>query len=379
MGIPIGKLALYCAGAGISPEQCMPVMLDVGTNNERLRNDPLYLGVKAPRLTGEAYFSLVDEFMHAVQKKFPGVLVQFEDFLSPNAYQLLETYRNTFCCFNDDIQGTAAMALAGVYASCRITGSNFSDLQFMFLGAGSAATGIASLIQKALEETGLTAEQARQRLWFVDQKGLLVIGRDDLAPYNLPYAKEAQQLDFISAIKQIKPHVLIGATGSAGTFTQEVVECMANQHKQPVIFALSNPTSNAECTAEQAYQWSNGQAIFAGGSPFKPVTFNEKTFHPSQGNNVYIFPGIGLGVLTCRASLVRDSMFLAAAKALADAVSDAHLSVGAVYPPLSEIREVSIRVAIAVIDKAYEENVATMERPENIEKLLRETMYLPDY
>ena len=305
IGIPIGKLVLYSACAGIPPHQCMPIMLDVGTNNQKLLADPLYLGIKQSRLTGEAYISLVDEFVNTVQRVFPKALIQFEDFLTPNAYGLLQRYKNRVVCFNDDIQGTAAMALAGVLASCRITGLNFSDLRFIFLGAGSAATGIADLIQVALHNAGLSHEAARDQLWFVDQYGLIVEGRDDLAPHNLPYAKKVPQTSFKEAIEMVQPNILIGATGAQGAFSEDIVKLMAKINKQPVIFALSNPISKAECTAEQAYQWSDGKVVFAGGSPFPPVVYKDKIFYPGQGNNAYVFPGIGLGIIACGAIRVR--------------------------------------------------------------------------
>ncbi len=273
MGIPIGKLALYTACAGIDPNACLPVTLDVGTNNEELRNDVLYLGYPRRRLEGKAYFDLVDEFVTAVQSRYPDALIQFEDFLTPNAYALLNKYRERVLCFNDDIQGTAAVALAGVYSSTRITGVPFRDLRIMFLGAGSAATGIADLMTAAFVDEGLGPDEARRRLWFVDVNGLVVKERTDLMAHNLPYAHDHRPLGFLEAIDAIRPHVLIGATGAPGTFTQAVIERMSEINERPVIFALSNPTSRAECTPEQAYAWSGGRAIFASGSPFAPVTY----------------------------------------------------------------------------------------------------------
>ena len=379
MGIPIGKLSLYSACAGIPPQQCMPVLLDVGTNNQTLVDDPLYLGIKQPRLTGEAYTSLIDEFVTTVQKVFPKVLIQFEDFLTPNAYGLLQRYRNDVRCFNDDIQGTAAMALAGVLASCRITGVNFSDLRIMFLGAGSAATGIADLIRAALQQAGLTPETASDRLWFVDQCGLLVVARDDLAPHNLPYARNAPQTNFTDAIRIAQPQILIGATGVPGTFTREVIQLMADINQQPVIFALSNPTSKAECTAEQAYQWSHGRAVFASGSPFPPFDFQDKRLHPGQGNNAYVFPGIGLGIIACNASRVSEEMFLDAARVLADLVDESMLKSGSVYPPLSQIRSISLQIATAVAERAYDQGLATEPRPENLQAMIKQLMYDPNY
>ena len=380
MGIPIGKLSLYTAFAGIDPRQCLPVQLDVGTNNRELREDPLYLGWNHDRITGEAYDGLVDEFVNAVQDAFPNALIQFEDFLTPNAYRLLERYRDEILCFNDDIQGTAAVALAGVYASTRVCGSQFEDLRVMFLGAGSAATGIGDLMACALIEAGLSPDEARKRLWFVDVDGLLVEGRDKLMAHNLPYAHAHEALGFVDALRSIRPHVLIGATGYPGTFTKEVIEAMSELNDRPVIFALSNPTSQAECTAEQAYRWSSGRAIFASGSPFAPVALGDgRTLHPAQGNNAYVFPGIGLGALGSKARRVTDQMFLAGARALAAEVSDADLERGALYPALNRIREISLSVAVSVADSAYRSGVASSTKPRELRNHLAELMYQPNY
>jgi len=379
MGIPIGKLALYTACAGIHPQQCLPVMLDVGTNNEELLNDPLYLGYPHKRLEGQAYLDLVEEFVAALLDKYPDSLLQFEDFLTPNAYKLLDVYKDKILCFNDDIQGTAAVSLAGVLASSRITGREFSDLRIMFLGAGSAATGIGDLMVSAFKEKGLSQEEAAQRLWFVDQHGIIVKSRDDLMSHNLPYAHDYEQLSFVEAIKAIKPHILIGATGAPGTFTQEVIETMSEINERPAIFALSNPTSRAECTAEQAYEWSKGQAIFTSGSPFDAVEMNGKTHQPGQGNNAYVFPGIGLGAIACGAKHIDDGMFLAAADALAQQVSKANLEAGTLYPPLSDIREVSLHIAVAVAEKAYETGLAQLKRPKDLTAHIKAMMYEPDY
>ena len=379
MGIPIGKLALFAACAGIQPRLCMPVMLDVGTNNEALRNDPLYLGVNQPRLTGDDYYSLVEEFVCAVQDAFPRALIQFEDFLTPNAYALLNRYRDRVLCFNDDIQGTAAVMLAGVLASCRITGVGFSDLRIMFLGAGSAATGIADLIQIAFRRAGLSEQEARQHLWFVDRSGLVVKGRDDLAPHNLPYAHDVPSVPFTDAVEKIKPQVLIGATGTPGTFTEGIIRQMAEINERPVIFALSNPTSQAECTAQQAYEWSSGRVVFVSGSPFDAVTCNGKTYRPGQGNNAYVFPGIGLGAIACRARILSDEMFLEAARVLAEMVDDNDLAAGSLYPPLSHIRKVSLAIAVAVAEKAWEQGLAQEERPSDVERMIVGQRYDPDY
>src|SRR5262245_5545839 len=377
MGIPVGKLALYTACAGIPPQHCLPVLIDVGTNNQRLLDDVLYIGYPHRRLSGDAYFVLVDEFVRAVQKKYPNALIQFEDFLTPDAYALLNTYRNRVLCFNDDIQGTAAVALAGVLASSRITGRAFRDLRIMFLGAGSAATGIADLMTSALVKEGLSQPEARSRLWFVDKVGLVVKSRTDLMPHNLAYAHDHPAWDFVGAIDRLKPHVLVGATGLAGTFTQQVVERMSRINARPVLFALSNPTSKAECTAEQAYQWSRGQAVFASGSPFGPVMKDGQEFHPRQGNNAYVFPGIGLGVVVCRARRVPEEFFLAAARTLAGLVTAQDLARGSLYPPLRNIRWISLAIAVGVAETAYAMKLARAKRPRNLRKTITDFMYDP--
>ena len=377
MGIPVGKLALYSACAGINPEQCLPVTLDVGTNNTTLLDDVLYLGYPRKRLEGKAYFDLVDEFVSAVQSRYPDALIQFEDFLTPNAYALLQKYRDRVLCFNDDIQGTAAVALAGVYASTRLTKVPFRDLTIMFLGAGSAATGIADLMTGALVDDGLGLEEARRHLWFVDVHGLVVKSRTDLMEHNRPYAHAFKPLGFVDAIDAIRPHVLIGATGAPGTFTQSVVARMSAINERPVIFALSNPTSKAECTAEQAYTWSSGRGIFASGSPFAPVTYGGTTLRPAQGNNAYVFPGIGLGAVACRARTLPDELFLAAARALAGMVRQDDLDAGALYPPLKEIRKISLAIAVSVATKAYAMKLARQRRPNNVRRHIESLMYTP--
>jgi len=377
MGIPVGKLALYTACAGIDPEICLPVTLDVGTNNEELLDDVLYLGYPRRRLEGKAYFDLVDEFVTAVQSRYPEALIQFEDFLTPNAYALLNKYKDRVLCFNDDIQGTAAVVLAGVYSSTRITGVPFKDLRIMFLGAGSAATGIADLMTSAFVNEGLTLDEARQHLWFVDLNGLVVKGRTDLMEHNLPYAHDARPLGFIDAIDAVRPHVLVGATGAPNTFTQSVVERMSAINQRPAIFALSNPTSRAECTPEQAYAWSGGRAIFASGSPFAPVTYGERTFRPAQGNNAYVFPGIGLGAIACRARTLPDELFLAAARTLAGLVQKSDLDAGALYPPLAAIRKISLAIAVSVANKAFAMHLTRAKPPVNVQRSIEARMYQP--
>jgi malate dehydrogenase (oxaloacetate-decarboxylating)(NADP+) len=377
MGIPIGKLALYTACAGIHPQACLPVTLDVGTNNDDLLNDMLYLGYPHRRLDGNAYFDLVDEFVAAVQSRYSDALIQFEDFLTPNAYALLNKYRQRVLCFNDDIQGTAAVSLAGVYSSTRITGLRFTDLRIMFLGAGSAATGIADLMTTAFVDEGLSVEEARRHLWFVDVNGLVVKQRTDLMEHNVPYAHDSTPMGFVEAIDAIRPHVLIGATGTPGTFTRAVIERMSAINDHPAIFALSNPTSRAECTAEQAYAWSGGRAIFASGSPFAPVTHAGKTFRPAQGNNAYVFPGIGLGAVACRARTLPDELFLTAARTLAGLVRQSDLDAGALYPPLKDIRKISLALAVKVATQAYAMNLARQRKPKNLRRSVQALIYKP--
>lgn len=379
MGIPIGKIALYVACAGIDPAQCIPVMLDVGTNNVALRDDPLYLGYPFARLSGEAYHSLVDEFVEAVQARYPKALIQFEDFLTPNAFYFLDRYASKVRCFNDDIQGTAAVTLAGVYTSCRITQKKFSELSIMFLGAGSAAGGIADLMVSAFRAAGLTEKEAEARLWFVDRKGLVVSGRESIKPQAKRFAHDHAECDFLEAVGSVKPDVLIGATGVAGTFNESIVRKMAAVNDRPVIIALSNPTSHTECTAKQAYEWSDGRAVFASGSPFDVVLQGGKVFKPAQGNNAYIFPGIGLGVQASAARFVTQAMFLVAAEVLSNVVSQNEIEIGAVYPPLTQIRNVSHEIAVAVCRVAMSEGLAEEELPDDLDSYVSQLMYNPDY
>ncbi len=389
MGIPIGKLALYTSCAGIEPRHCLPVMFDVGTNNEDLLNDPLYLGYPHHRLDGEAYFELMDEFIQAVQHKFPKALIQFEDFLAPKAFALLKKYQDTVLCFNDDIQGTGSVALAGLYAAKRISGVNFADLKILFLGAGSASTGMANIIVSALQAEGLSLEEARQRLWFFNKEGLINPQNCALQDFNLPFAHDIPNMSIEEAIATHQPHAIIGATGAPGSFTKSIVEAMSEVNEHPIIFALSNPTSKAECTAEQAYTWSHGRAIFASGSPFEPVEYHEendgrstknvRVFHPRQGNNAYVFPGIGLGALACQARTIPDELFFTAARALAYQIDEQDLEQGSIYPPLDEIRGMSLAIATAVAEKAYELGIAQLERPANLKEYIQSIMYDPSY
>ncbi len=381
MGIPVGKLSLYTACAGVQPTQCLPVMLDVGTGNQALLDDPLYLGLAQPRLTGDAYDELVDEFVVAAGEIFPGVVIQFEDFANHNAFRLLKKYRDRICTFNDDIQGTAAVALAGVYSALRVTGGTLDRQRLLFLGAGEAATGIADLVVAAMVAEGADPVQARRSCWLFDSKGLVVAGRSgELAEHKIPYAHtHAAEADLVGAIRSLEPTGLIGVSASAGAFTREVVQAMAKLNTRPMVFALSNPTSKAECTAQQAYEWSDGQALFASGSPFDPVTIGDRTWVSRQGNNSYIFPGIGLGAIAVRSRRVTDEMFLAAARALADQVSAEDLAQGSLYPPLSSVRAVSARIAAAVAAVAYAQGHAGLERPADLLAHVRSCMYDPAY
>jgi len=376
MGIPVGKLSLYSACAGVNPEVCLPVMLDVGTNNEQLLKDPYYVGLRRKRLTGKAYYDFIDEFITAARKAFPSVLIQFEDFANHSAFQLLDKYRTQYCVFNDDIQGTAAVALAGLFSALRIKGGKLSEERLLFLGAGEAATGIADLVVTAMMAEGLSEAEARKRIWLVDSRGLVVKDREGLNKHKLPYAHEHAPVgDFLSAIKTLKPTAIIGVAAVGGTFTLEVLRTMAEINEQPIVFALSNPTSKAECSAEEAYRHTDGRALFACGSPYDPVTLNGKTFVPRQGNNSYIFPGVGLGAIACGATLVTDEMFMAAARTLAGLVTDDDLKQGSLYPALPRIREVSVQIAAAVARVAYRRSLAAQQKPKNLLARIKGQVY----
>jgi malate dehydrogenase (oxaloacetate-decarboxylating)(NADP+) len=380
MGIPIGKLALYTACAGVHPRRCLPVMLDVGTNNETLLADPLYVGTRRKRLAGAEFDELVEEFIEATQAVFPGVLVQFEDFANHNAFRLLKRYRDRICSFNDDIQGTASVTVAGIFSALRVTRKKFREQTFLCLGAGEAATGISDLLVAAMQADGLSENDARGRCWLVDSKGLVVAERKDLAEHKKPYAHvHAPVGDFIGAVRTLKPTAIIGVGATPNTFTREVIESMTQLNERPIVFALSNPTSRAECTAEQAYQWSGGKALFASGSPFDPVDFNGKRYVPRQGNNSYIFPGVGLGAVAVAATRVTDDMFMAAARALAETVQTSDLDQGSLYPPLQAIRSASLCVATAVAEVAFRDGLADIERPGDLAEYIRSQMYQPEY
>jgi malate dehydrogenase (oxaloacetate-decarboxylating)(NADP+) len=386
MGIPVGKLALYTACAGIPPSMTLPVMLDVGTENEAFLNDPLYIGMPHRRLRGAEYDAFIEEFMEAVTARFPKVLVQFEDFANHHAFQLLQRYRDRYRVFNDDIQGTAAVTLAGLLAALRLIAAEggpdrkISEQRLLFLGAGEAGVGIANLVVTAMVEEGLSPTEARQRCWFVDSHGLVVAERDDLAEHKLPYAHQHSRLnDLLSAVNELQPTAIIGVSGQPRTFTREVIEAMGKYNERPIIFALSNPTSKSECTAEEAYNYTNGRAIFASGSPFPPHKLYGKTYYPGQGNNAYIFPGVGLGVVVSGARHVTYEMFEAAARTLAEQVTTADLAAGRIYPVLGRIRDVSAAIAESVARIAFEHDLATEPRPAGLAQHIRDFMYDPEY
>jgi malate dehydrogenase (oxaloacetate-decarboxylating)(NADP+) len=381
MGIPVGKLSLYTACAGVDPSWCLPVTLDVGTDNEELLRDPLYVGLQQRRPAQDAYDAFIDEFMQAVRSVFPHALVQFEDFSNKNAFRILERYRDSTCCFNDDIQGTAGVTLAGLFSALRMLESpRLGSQKILFLGAGEAGTGVAALLVRALIEEGFSESEARRRCWFVDSRGLVVKSRTDLAEHKLPYAHDHEPVgDLLSAVRQLRPTALIGVSGQPSTFNRPVVEAMSAINPRPIVFALSNPTSKSECTAAEAYEWSEGRAIFASGSPFAAVTRAGRTYVPGQANNAYIFPGIALGVIACGAQHVIDEMFLAAARILAAEVSDADLARGSLFPPLQRIREISSSIASAVCRVAYEHDLASVEEPRDLPAFIASHVYQPYY
>ena len=380
MGIPVGKLALYSACAGVHPKLCLPVMLDVGTNNEELLQDPYYVGLRRRRLRGAAYDELVEEFVGAVRDVFPDVLIQFEDFANHNAFRLLRRYRDHICVFNDDIQGTAAVALAGIFSALRVTGGKLTEQKFLFLGAGEAATGIADLVVSAMVAEGCPEPEARRRNWLVDSRGLVVRGRAELAEHKLPYAHEHAHIgDFLTAIRTLKPTGIIGVAATGGTFTREVLEMIAQLNERPIVFALSNPTSKSECTAEEAYQHTGGRALFACGSPYAPMKLNGRNFVPRQGNNSYIFPGVGLGAIASGTRRITDEMFMRAAFALAQLVSGSDLAQGSLYPALPRIREVSTKIAAEVAQVAFDQRLANGQAPVDMVAHVTSHMYEPRY
>ncbi|MFC1489267.1 NAD-dependent malic enzyme [Thermodesulfobacteriota bacterium] len=380
MGIPVGKLCLYTACAGIHPLSCLPVCIDAGTNSEKLLNDPLYLGLQIPRSYDEKYDELLEEFVMAVGETFPRALIQFEDFGNRNAFRLLAKYRDRVCCFNDDIQGTASVAVAGIYSAMRMTRRHLKEQKILFLGAGEAGIGIGDLIVSAVTDQGMSQKEARNMCWYMDSRGLVVKSRKKLARQKRSYAHDHEFIpDFLTAVETLKPTAIIGVSGQPRTFTRPVLEAMARHNERPIVFALSNPTSKSECTAEEAYQWTQGRAVFASGSPFEPVTCNGKRYVPGQGNNVYVFPGVGLGAIAAGARYVTDEMFLIAAKELVELVSEEDYNVGCIYPPLTKIREVSARIATAVAEVAYKRDISTNPKPDDLSTHVKSLMFEPVY
>ncbi|MFO7746369.1 MAG: NAD-dependent malic enzyme [Orrella sp.] len=380
MGIPVGKLALYTAVAGVPPDLTLPITLDVGTNNEDLLHDPLYLGLKQPRVRGKAYDDFIAEFVDAVQTRYPKCCLQWEDFANFNAVSILKTYQDKICTYNDDIQGTAGVALAGIYGALRISGQKLTDQRFLFMGAGSAATGIAELISQAMVMEGLTIKEARARNALFDINGLVESSRQDLAEFQKPFAlKHKPCTSFVDMINDFKPTGIIGVSTVPKLFNQAVIQAMAAVNERPIIFPYSNPTSRSECTAQEAYQWSNGQAIFASGSPFDPVTFKNKTFIPGQGNNVYIFPAMGMAVLATESTRVTEQMFIVAAKAVAEQVTQEELDAGLIYPPQSQILDASLHTAARVAQYIFDQDLARVKKPKDVELHIRQTAYKPVY
>jgi malate dehydrogenase (oxaloacetate-decarboxylating)(NADP+) len=380
MGIPVGKLALYTACAGIDPNLTLPIVLDVGTDNKTFLQDPLYPGLRIPRVHGREYYDFIEDFVNAVTEIFPKICIQWEDFAGPDAVYILEKYRSRICTFNDDIQGTAGVAAGGLLAACRFTGKPITEQRFLFLGAGSAATGIGALLVKILQQNGMNETAALSHCWMFNRGGLLVSSRSDLPDYKKTFVHDHEPIgDFLKAIEQLKPTAIIGVSTIGGAFNRDVVEAMTRINERPIIFPCSNPTSRSECTAEEAYTWSNGKAIFASGSPFEPVEINGKRITPGQGNNVFIFPAIGLAILATEAVRVTDEMFICAAEALAGQVTDEMFEEGLVFPLISDILKVSINVAIKVAELVFEKGLAGITRPDNIEAFIKSKIYYPSY
>ena len=381
MGIPVGKLALYTACAGIAPEKTLPVTIDVGTNNADYLADPLYMGLRHERVQGEAYDELVDEFMQAVRRRWPNVLVQFEDFGNANAFRVLDRWKDNALCFNDDIQGTACVAVTGFFSAMRVLGAKLADQRVLFLGAGEAASGIANLIAQAIsDETGEPIEEARKRCFLYDSKGLVVASRTDLSHHKREFAHEAEfTKTFEESIEQLRPTAIVGVAAQPNAFNEGVIRRMCELNERPIIFALSNPTSKAECSAEQAYRYSNGKALFASGSPFAPVDFNGMHFVPRQGNNAYVFPALGRGATFARSKTMPIGMFLAASRKLADLVSEEDLANGSLYPSLTDIRPISEAISVAVAEYAYANGLAQNEKPEDLEAAVKASMWTPKY
>lgn len=385
MGIPIGKLALYTAAGGIDPRKVLPVMLDTGTNNETLLNDPFYLGMQHPRLTGEEFWSIIDEFMRAVRHRWPKALVQFEDFSSNHAADVLNAYRLKQLCFNDDIQGTGATVLAGALSACARVKVPLREQRIVILGAGSAGLGVATTLLQGMLREGLTADEARSRFYVLDQYGLIGASREGLNAGQKYFSRPDldDKTSIVDVMKTVKPTMLMGLSAARGAFTKEAVQEMAKHVEMPIIFPLSNPTSVAECTAEEAYEWTQGRCVFASGSPFAPVVYNGKSYAVSQCNNMFIFPAVGLATTVCQASRVTDRMLYAAATALSQTMTEEEIANGQVFPSVQNIRHVSLKVATAVTKCAIDDEIAgfrpTIRRGASLEDYIASKMYEPHY
>jgi malate dehydrogenase (oxaloacetate-decarboxylating)(NADP+) len=380
MGIPIGKLQLYTACAGVPPQYLLPMYLDAGTNNEQYLHDPLYLGIRKTRPSTEALYSFVDEFVEAVQEVFPKCCIHFEDWTGTDAVHLLHRYRDKYCVYNDDVQGTAGITLAGMINATKLKGTKLKDEKYLFLGAGSAGIGLANLLCSALVAQGLTLKEAQSRVFMFDINGLLESTRTDLVDFQKPYAHQhAPTRDFVAAIESIKPTTIIGVSTIGGAFNQKVVEAMSRVNDRPVILALSNPTEHAECTPEQAYTWSKGKAIYAAGVQFEPVHYNGQTFLPGQANNFYIFPAVGMAIFATQAKRVTDEMFIEAGQAVADQVPSELLNQGLLYPLQSNILEIEIQTAARVAKLVFDAGLARVERPADMVAFIRGHVYKPEY
>jgi malic enzyme len=388
--IPIGKLALYSACAGLHPSVTLPISIDVGTDNEQLLNDPLYLGYRHPRLRGEEYYSLIDEFVDTVKECFPEALLQWEDFKKVNAFDLLAKYRDDLLSFNDDIQGTAAVAIAGLEAACRVKGESLGEQRIAILGGGAAGIGIAHQIRAYMRREGKSADEITRAIAVIDSRGLIHTKREGLDEHKVEFAwphelatscglDPDQKIDLATMIPAVKPTVLIGCSGVPGTFTEPMVREMAAHVERPVVFPLSNPTKNSEATAADIVEWTDGRCLIATGSPFDPVEHEGRTIHVSQGNNVYIFPGVGLGALAVKAKGVSETIFTAAAKDLAGQVSGQDLADGKLYPPLKDMRKITGSIAHAVARQTIEEGLAQVEDDADVEALVDELVWDPAY
>jgi malate dehydrogenase (oxaloacetate-decarboxylating)(NADP+) len=379
-GIPIGKLQLYTACAGVPPQYLLPMYLDAGTNNEQYLHDPLYLGMRKTRPSTEELYSFVDEFVEAVQEVFPKCCIHFEDWTGVDAVHLLERYRDKYCVYNDDVQGTAGITLAGMINATKLKGTKLRDEKYLFLGAGSAGIGLANLLCSALVDQGLTLKEAQSHVYMFDINGLLESTRTDLVDFQKPYAhKHPPTRDFVAAIESIRPTTIIGVSTIGGAFNQKVVEAMSRINERPVILALSNPTEHAECTSEQAYTWSEGKAIYAAGVQFPPVHLNGKTFLPGQANNFYIFPAVGMAIFATQAKRVTDEMFIEAGQAVADQVPSDLLNQGLLYPLQSNILETEIQTAARVAKLVFDLGLARVERPSDMVAFIRQHVYRPEY